>query len=134
MIDGLISGKLFGKPAQRTSKAGKPFAIAKVRAAGGDGESLFVNVIAFDPAPCAALLALDDGDSVALAGTLTPKAWTDREGQPRPVLDMVAAQVLTAYHVKRKRTAVEAPSQAQRQQAPRAGFDHPFDGDLPEGF
>lgn len=102
MIDGLIAGKLHGKATERTSKAGKAFAIAKVRAASSDGESLFVNVIAFDAGPCAALLALGDGDSLALAGSLTPKAWLDREGQPRAAVDMVAAQVLSAYHVQRK--------------------------------
>lgn len=103
MIDALISGKLYGQPTERTSKTGKPFALAKVRAAGGDGESLFVNVIAFDAAPCTALLALADGDSVALSGSLTPKVWTDKEGNTRPALDLVAHQVLTAYHVTRKR-------------------------------
>lgn len=36
-----------------------------------------------------------------------PKAWTDREGVVRPALDLVASQVLTAYHVERKRKAVE---------------------------
>ena len=109
MIDGLIAGKVFGQPMERTSKAGKPFAVAKVRAAAGDGESLFVNVIAFDAAPCAALLALGDGDSVAMSGTLTPKVWTDKDGNARPALDMVAHQVLTTYHVTRKRRTVQAP-------------------------
>lgn len=47
MIDGLIGGKVYGKPAERAGQSGKRFATAKVRAAGGDGESLFVNVIAF---------------------------------------------------------------------------------------
>ncbi len=112
MIDALIAGKLYGQPAERTGKAGKPFAVAKVRATAGDGESLFVNVIAFDAAPCAALLALADGDSVALAGSITPRVWTDKEGNSRPSLDMVAAQVLTAYHVKRKRAAMEAAKPA----------------------
>ena len=117
MIDGLIAGKLYGRPAERMGKSGRPFAVAKVRAAAGDGESLFVNVIAFDDAPVAALLAMDDGDSVALAGSLTPKVWTDKQGETRPSLDMVAAQVLTAYHVTRKRRTVEsAPSEQQRQQ------------------
>ena len=106
MIDGLIAGKLYGAPQQRTGKSGKPFALAKVRCAAGDGESLFVNVIAFDGDVCTALLALGDGDSVALAGTLTPKVWTDKQGNTRPTLDIVAAQVLTAYHVSRKRKAV----------------------------
>ena len=109
MIDALISGKLYGQPTERTSKTGKPFALAKVRAAGGDGESLFVNVIAFDTAPCTALLALGDGDSVALTGSLTPKTWTDKEGNTRPALDLVAHQVLTTYHVTRKRTAMHPP-------------------------
>jgi single-stranded DNA-binding protein len=64
----------------------------------------------------AALLALGDGDSVALAGSLTPKVWTDREGNSRPALDLVAHQVLTAYHVTRKRKAVRPPEQAHRPQ------------------
>ena len=109
MIDGLIAGRIYGKPTERTSKTGKPFAIAKVRAATGEGESMFINVIAFDTAPCTALLALGDGDSVALSGSLTPKTWTDKEGNTRPALDLVAHQVLTTYHVTRKRTAMHPP-------------------------
>ena len=105
MIDGLIAGKVYGKPATRSGASGKTFVTARVRAAGGDGESLFVNVITFSTTAQEALLALDDGDSVALAGALTPKVWTDRNGEARPALDMVAAQVLSAYHVKRKRRA-----------------------------
>ncbi len=119
MIDGLIAGKLYGQPTQRTSKAGKPFAVAKVRAAAGDGESLFINVIAFDAAPCTALLALADGDSVALSGTLTSKVWTDKDGNARPALDLVAHQVLSAYHVTRKRTAMQTGQPAPQRQRPR---------------
>ncbi len=48
-------------------------------------------------------LALGDGDSVALAGSLTPKVWTDKEGQQRPGLDMQAHQVLTVYQMNKKR-------------------------------
>jgi len=114
MIDALIAGKVFGQPKTMTSKAGKPFATAKVRAAAGEGEALFVNVIAFDAGAVAALLALGDGDSVALAGSLTPKVWTDREGNTRPAVDLVAHQVLTAYHVTRKRKAVQPPGQTHR--------------------
>ena len=114
MIDALIAGRVCGQPAERTSKNGKPFAVAKVRAAGGDGESLFVNAIAFDEAPCKALLALSDGDSVALSGSLTPKVWTDKEGNTRPALDLVAHQVLTSYHSTRKRAAVRPPTAPER--------------------
>lgn len=115
MIDGLIGGKVYGKPGERTGQNGTRFVTAKVRAAAGDGESLFVNVIAFNADARAALLALDDGDSVSLSGTLTPKVWTDKNGDAHPALDMVAHAILTAYHVKRKRHAV------QRQAAPAGG-------------
>ncbi|WP_029528455.1 single-stranded DNA-binding protein [Polaromonas glacialis] len=106
MIEALVSGKLHGQPAQKISKTGKPFVVAKVRAYISDAD-VFVNVIAFSSAACEALLALGEGDAVALAGTLTPKAWTDREGIARPALDLVASQVLTAYHVTSKRRALE---------------------------
>ena len=107
MIDALISGRLYGQPQQRTAKTGKTYVTCKVRAAGGDGESLFVNVIAFSPAVQSALLALGDGESIALSGELTPGTWTDREGHARPSLDMTAHAILTAYHVTRKRAAVQ---------------------------
>jgi len=61
-----------------------------------------------------ALLALGDGDGVALAGSLKVGTWVDREGQARPSLDMTASQVLTAYHVNKKRNAMHqgAPAPA----------------------
>ena len=106
MIDALISGKLQGQPAQRSGKNGKLFTVAKVRAASGEGEPMFVNVIAFSTTVGAALMELGDGDSLALSGSITLKVWTDRDGNARPSIDMVAAQVLTAYHLTRKRKAV----------------------------
>ncbi|MFP4891960.1 single-stranded DNA-binding protein [Paraburkholderia sp. EG304] len=121
MIDGLVSGKLYGTAQSRTGQTGRAFVTAKVRAATGDGETLFVNVIAFDDKAIAALLALDDGDSVALAGTLTPKVWTDKNGDAKPALDMVAHAVLTAYHVKRKRQAVNQQAGDERGPATNGG-------------
>ncbi|CAJ0797235.1 single-stranded DNA-binding protein [Ralstonia holmesii] len=114
MIDGLIGGKVYGTAEERTGKSGKAFVTAKVRVAGGDGETLFVNVITFSRTVGDALLALDDGDSVSLSGSLTPKAWMDRNGETRPALDMVAHAVLTAYHVKRKRQAVQGDGEADK--------------------
>jgi single-stranded DNA-binding protein len=102
MIEGLIAGHLVGLAETRQGKNDSTFALAKVKAMAGDGESLIVNVIAFAAEASAALMALDDGDAVALAGALTPKVWTDKQGNTRPALDMVATQVLTAYHAARK--------------------------------
>jgi single-stranded DNA-binding protein len=106
MIDGLIGGKLYGTASVRTAKNGNRFATAKVRVTTVTGEGLFVNVIAFAAPAVEALLALTDGDSVALSGELTPKVWTDKHGEARPSLDLVAHAVLTAYHVTRKRQIV----------------------------
>jgi single-stranded DNA-binding protein len=103
MIDGLIGGKLHGAPVERTGQSGKRFVTAKVRTPASDGEAVFVNVITFSESVGNTLLALDDGDSVSLAGAMTPKAWNDKNGEARPSLDMVAQAVLTPYHVARKR-------------------------------
>jgi single-stranded DNA-binding protein len=111
VIDGLVAGKIYGAATQRTGQSGKRFVTCKVRAATGDGsEATFINVITFSTTAGDALLALGDGDSVALAGTLTPKVWVDKNGEARPALDMVAHQVMTAYAVKRKRAVVQSES------------------------
>lgn len=108
MIGGLIGGKLYGKPAQRVGQSGKRFVTAKVRTPTNGSEAIFVNVIAFSESVGNALLALDDGDAVSLAGPMTPKAWNDKTGEARPALDMVAQSVLTAYHIARKRQLVKS--------------------------
>lgn len=122
MIDALISGRVHRAPKSRTSGTGKRFATANVRTSTRDGNAVFVSVIAFDESAVTALLALSDGDSVALAGELTPKVYTPQNGEPRASLDLLAHAVLTEYHVARKRKAVQA-----------AGADRPFDDDLPRG-
>lgn len=62
--------------------------------------------ISFDADTVAELLALSTGDTVALAGELTPKVWTDKDGNPHPSADLKAHKLLTAYHVTRKRKAM----------------------------
>lgn len=105
MIDGLIAGKLHETPTQRIGKNNKPYVIAKVRTTSSSGDVLYANCIAFVPDAVAALMALGEGDSIALAGELSPKAWTDRNGEARPALDVVVHSVVTPYQVQRKREA-----------------------------
>jgi single-stranded DNA-binding protein len=106
MIEGLIAGRLMGDASRRTDKLGRGFVVARVLARNKADEEFIVNVIAFDDAACAALLALADGEALSLSGALTPKVWTDKQGMVRPSLDMVASQVLTAYHLGRKQSAM----------------------------
>ncbi|MGB9331499.1 MAG: single-stranded DNA-binding protein [Steroidobacteraceae bacterium] len=125
MIEALISGKLYGAPIERTSKAGRRFATAKVRVTIGDGESTWISVVAFSNHVVTPLLALADGDAVALAGALTASAFTDKEGAARPGLDLVAHQVLTAYHVGRKRRAMLPGDGAQARDESPPPVDEP---------
>jgi single-stranded DNA-binding protein len=106
VIDALIAGRIYGTPQGRTSKNGNPFVTTKVRTPMANGESSFVNVIAFSDSAMAALLALMDGDSIAIAGELKVTAYSNKDGEPRPGLDLTAHSVLTPYHVARKRKAV----------------------------
>lgn len=101
MIDGLVAGRLMGDASRRVDKAGRGYIVARVLARNKADEEFIVNVIAFDDVSCAALVALRDGESLTLAGGLTPKVWTDKQGIVRPSLDMVATHVLTAYHAGR---------------------------------
>ena len=83
------------------------------------GECSFVNVIAFSETAMTTLLALVDGDSVAIAGELKVSVYTDKEGTTKPSLDLTAHAVLTEYHVQRKRRAMT--DMPDRTLAPAAG-------------
>jgi single-stranded DNA-binding protein len=106
MIDALIAGRIYGTPVERTSQSGSRYVVAKVRAPMANGETTFATVIAFNDLAKAALLALAEGDSVAISGELKVSAFADKSGAPKPSLDLVAHSVLTEYHVQRKRKAV----------------------------
>ncbi len=95
MIDALISGRTYGHAEERSGQAGSAYVTCKVRVATDDGELIFCNVIAFKDAVRHALLLLDDGDSVSLSGALTPKVWTDKQGNVRPALDLIAHRIIT---------------------------------------
>lgn len=125
MIDALLQGHIYGQPAQRTAKTGSTFVTAKMRVSAGDGESTFVNVICFDADTCTALVALGDGDAVAMAGPLTPKVWTDKQGIAKPALDIVCHHLVTAYHIQRKRKAVASGNRQAHDNFPQS--DDPRD-------
>jgi len=95
MMDGLVAGRLMGDAEQREGKGASLFAIAKVKATTHDGEPVLVNVIAFAAEVRKELMLLREGDAVALAGSLVPKVWTDKQGNTKPAVDMVANRVLS---------------------------------------
>lgn len=106
MIDALLTGRLAAAPEARTASNGNRYALARVLVTTGGEDRLSVSVIAFDAVAVAGLLALAQGDAVTLAGELTPKVWTDKDGHAKPSADLKAHALLTAYHVQRKRQAM----------------------------
>ncbi len=110
MNEALIAGTLVGLAETRQGKNETAYALAKIKAHAADGDSFIVNVIAFSSEASAALMALDDGNAVCVSGSLTPKVWTDKQGNTRPALDLIASNVLTVYHANQKRIEVSASS------------------------
>jgi hypothetical protein len=117
MIEALLMGKLTGTPESRASKGGRPYVQARLRVPIGADESVFVRLTAFSESVCTALLALDDGDAAAVAGTLKPGAWVDRDGAAKPNLDLVVGQVLSVHHLRRRRQAMQPSTDACTVQA-----------------
>ena len=120
MIRGLIFAEVVAAPQERTTKAGKPFALARVAVPQGEGGRVFCSVIAFDEAAVARLLQLKAGASVALAGSLKVSTWQAKDGTSRPQLDLVADEVASTTPRPRK----------PRTQGSGAVRGDPF-GDLP---
>lgn len=112
MIDALITGRLAADPKAGTSRNDNPYVTARVLVTTADEDRLSVSVIGFRTSLIDGLLALGAGDTVALAGELTPKVWTDKDGNPRPSADMKAHALLTPYHVTRRRKAVHGEADA----------------------
>lgn len=110
MIDALLTGRLAAAPEARTASNGNRYATARVIVATGGDERLSVSVIAFNADTVAGLLALAKDETVSLAGELTPKVWTDKDGHAKPTADMKAHALLTPYHVQRKRQAMAGES------------------------
>lgn len=102
MLTVLASGTLVRDPQQRTSAAGKAFATALMRCPAEDAEPTLLSLIAFSEAAVRALLALQQGDALAVAGRAKLTSW-ERDGEQRHGLSVVADQVLTAYHVEKRR-------------------------------
>jgi single-stranded DNA-binding protein len=111
MIDALIAGRLCSKPEERTSRNGRTYVTARLLASTGE-ERLYASLIAFDENTCRALLALDEGESVAVAGELRPKIYEARDGSAKLGLDLTAHAVLSAYSVRRRRQAAQPATPA----------------------
>jgi single-stranded DNA-binding protein len=100
----IVTGTLFKAPEQRTSKAGKPFVAATIRAK--DGEvSQWWRIVAFSDTAQAELMRLGDGDGVAVQGALKAELYQPDGGEPKISLSLVADRVLALRPKKRTASA-----------------------------
>jgi len=129
VIDALIHGRIYGKPQSRTSKSGTTrFVTANVRVPMADGESVFANVITFAAPVGTTLLALEDGASVSVCGELKVGTYVAKDGTTKSNLSVTAHEILTPYHVTRRRKAVSKAEQpgATSVSAPLEDFNDPI--------
>jgi len=102
MLNILASGTLVNDPVERRSVTGKPYCTASLRVPAEDSEAVLVSVIAFAGDAVQALLALQRGDSVAVAGRAKLSSW-EKDGEQRHGLSVVADKVLSVYQIEKKR-------------------------------
>jgi single-stranded DNA-binding protein len=98
----LITGTLHRDPVARTAKSGKAFVTALLRSE-SQGETLWVNAVAFDEVAQARLLRLKAGEALAIQGAMKAGVY---EGEHRASLDVAASRVLALRQPGR---AAEAP-------------------------
>jgi single-stranded DNA-binding protein len=104
MTFALVNGQLFRAPEQKTSKAGKPFVTATIRAK--DGEALqWWKVAAFSESAQAEIMRLSEGDVVSVQGSLKAELYTPEGGEPRVSLSIVADKALALRQPVRERKA-----------------------------
>jgi Single-strand binding protein family len=90
----IVSGFLFGAPATKTSKAGKPYIIATIRS--GSGETgRFWQCFGFSHGAIASLSSLADGNPVAVSGEFSCDIYTPSRGVSRLTWKIVADAVLS---------------------------------------
>jgi single-stranded DNA-binding protein len=90
----LVTGALFKAPEQRTSKAGKPFVTATIKAKDGDSAQWW-RVIAFSESAQAELMRLTDGDALSVQGGLKVEMYAKDGGEPKLSLSIIG---ITSWH------------------------------------
>ncbi len=117
MIRCLCIGTLYGEPQARTSAAGNTFAIAKLRADGKDGSSVWCSLIAFGEQG-ERLASLQQGAALSVSGRAEVSAWINRDGEAAGGLSVVVDELVALKGKPKPRTP-----KPRQPEAAGAGFD-----------
>lgn len=115
----LVTGVLFRAPQTKTSKAGKSFTTATLKAKDGEATQWW-KVLAFSESACAELARLSDGDALSVQGALKAETY-EKDGATKVSLTCIADTVLALRQPARKRAADKSNQNARyTRSAPRA--------------
>lgn len=128
----LIMGRIFAAAVLKASKGGKPYASAAVKVADGN-EIEFWSALAFGDEAREALLALVEGETVALQGTPKIDArGVDAEGRPKIWRTLFVEAILSGRPKPRKRQLKTGPApSASPSPSAAATGSFPFDDAVP---
>jgi single-stranded DNA-binding protein len=98
----IVAGSLFRAPEQRTSKAGKPFVTATIRAKDSEA-SQWWRVTAFSESAQAELMRLCDGDACSIQGAFKAELYKPEGGEPKVSLSIIADRVLALRQPPKER-------------------------------
>jgi len=103
MIDALISGKLIKTPELKTGASGKHYSNFLLSVSVGELKPTIVSGMAF--ALIAERLAkLQQGDPLAVIGSLKPSEWIDKAtDESRHGLSVTVNNILTPYDIKKRK-------------------------------
>jgi single-stranded DNA-binding protein len=121
----IVTGALFRAAEQRTSKAGKPFVTATIRAKDGEA-SQWWRVTAFSESAQAELMRLGEGDACSVQGSFKAEIYPPEGTPPKVSLSIIADNVLALRQPPRERKAKTSGAAAR-------GGAAAFDDSIPFG-
>jgi single-stranded DNA-binding protein len=124
----LISGSLFRNPERKTSKAGKAYATATVKAVAGN-ESEFWRLIVFSESAQAELMRLADGDKLSAQGSMKIELYRANDGSEKISRTLMADGVLALKPAPREKKPKPEPAAAKTENGTQNGRD--FDDPVP---
>jgi single-stranded DNA-binding protein len=121
----IVTGSLFKAPERRTSKNGRPYVTATIRAKDGEA-SQWWRVMAFSESAQVELMRLGEGDACTVQGAFKCELYQLEGGETRVSLSIVADHVLALRQPPRERKAKTAGDAAR-------GGAAAFDDSIPFG-
>jgi single-stranded DNA-binding protein len=125
----LVSGALFRNPERKTSKAGKAYVTATMKAVAGN-ESEFWRLFVFSESAQAELMRLADGDKLSAQGAMKIELYRANDGSEKLSRTLMADGVLALKPAPREKK----PKLERAATGPEAGTQNRRDFDDPVPF